>query len=257
MVARADQSRLRSSASGPTVLSFVLLFLHYLSCFRQLRRVASTTTGAHGRVTALTASTAAPGGRSTEADGRSSDPVEEDHFPYGVSSFVGIRKNKRFFVEKTEGILRLLRESENLIFLRPLRWGKTITLGILEKFLDKNLSDDEFETLRGPRDVFGPQIRPPLLRDEVRLIHRRRERRRRGDPAVGLYKKVNEKVARRYGLDDVQIDESDALASLESAAMVLRDSDAELFILVDEYDRFSNELRTCPITRPSPPSHPT
>ena len=62
-----------------------------------------------------------------------------------------------------------------------------------------------------------------------------------------LYDKVNEEVrsfARRYGLDDVNVDERNGIKSLESAAKVLRDSypDAELFILVDEFDRFSNEL---------------
>ena len=48
--------------------------------------------------------------------------------------------------------------------------------------------------------------------------------------------------ALRYDLSSVTIDKDDGLESLKSAASVLKRADphAELFVLVDEYDRFSN-----------------
>ena len=62
-----------------------------------------------------------------------------------------------------------------------------------------------------------------------------------------LYNEINREVrsfVRRYKLEDVTVDPNNGLASLRDVATVLRytDPSAKLFVLVDEYDRFSNEL---------------
>mmetsp|Transcript_27430 Transcript_27430/g.84191 ORF Transcript_27430/g.84191 Transcript_27430/m.84191 type:complete len:598 (-) Transcript_27430:308-2101(-) len=66
-----------------------------------------------------------------------------------------------------------------------------------------------------------------------------------------LYAEINREVrsfVRRYKLEDVTVSPNDGLASLRDVATVLKDTDpsAELFVLVDEYDRFANELMVLP-----------
>jgi len=181
-------------------------------------------------------------------------PPKKTFFPYGVASFAGIREYECFFVDKTEAIIQLLDEGESVICLRPPRWGKSLTVNILASYLDKNTSDEEFEKLFRGLAIFPEDKRGALCgRFYVMKFDLTIEV---GDGGVEgirqrLFNEINIRVkdfALRYNLNGVDFYPDDGLASLKSAAMALKraDPDAELFVLVDEYDRFANELMVLP-----------
>lgn len=66
--------------------------------------------------------------------------------PYGISSFKQLRREKLYFVDKSEYIARL-EESDNFLFLiRPRRFGKSLFLNMLHAYYDVN-EKNNFDTL--------------------------------------------------------------------------------------------------------------
>ena len=56
--------------------------------------------------------------------------------PYGVSDFVNIMERNQYYVDKTMYIPQLEDQADNLFFIRPRRFGKSIFLGMLHAYYD-------------------------------------------------------------------------------------------------------------------------
>ena len=69
-------------------------------------------------------------------------------FPYGNSDFHAIRTEGKLYLDRTQHIPALERAGEQLVFLRPRRFGKSLLLSTLANYYDINRAD-EFETLFG------------------------------------------------------------------------------------------------------------
>ncbi|MBR1693395.1 MAG: AAA family ATPase [Lachnospiraceae bacterium] len=75
--------------------------------------------------------------------------------PVGVESFEKIRQNKAYYIDKTDLICRLLKQKENevTLFTRPRRFGKTLTMTMLDSFFDITRDSREmFEGLKVAED---------------------------------------------------------------------------------------------------------
>jgi len=69
-------------------------------------------------------------------------------FGYGVSDFGKIILNGYFYQDRTALIPTLESAGEQLIFIRPRRFGKSLLLSMLSYYYDVNYAED-FETLFG------------------------------------------------------------------------------------------------------------
>ena len=69
-------------------------------------------------------------------------------FPYGLSDFNKIIKGGYFYQDRTDRIPLLEQYGQQLIFIRPRRFGKSLLLSMLEHYYDVNRAD-QFETRFG------------------------------------------------------------------------------------------------------------
>ena len=72
--------------------------------------------------------------------------------PYGCSSFVDIRMDNAYYVDKTSFIPMLEKEGRYLTLLRPRRYGKSLLLDMLAVYYDV-LFSDQFDTLFDGLDI--------------------------------------------------------------------------------------------------------
>ena len=68
--------------------------------------------------------------------------------PYGVSDFMTVRRDNLYYVDKTMYLPILEKESRNLFFIRPRRFGKSIFISMLHAYYDIR-QKDSFDTLFG------------------------------------------------------------------------------------------------------------
>ena len=61
--------------------------------------------------------------------------------PYGVSDFVNVMERNQYYVDKTMYIPKLEDEADNLFFIRPRRFGKSIFLSMLHAYYDCRTMD--------------------------------------------------------------------------------------------------------------------
>ncbi|MBQ4525123.1 MAG: AAA family ATPase [Bacteroidaceae bacterium] len=78
----------------------------------------------------------------------SSQPVRRKRIPYGMSNYASVRRDNCYFVDKTAFIPELEAANKFFFFIRPRRFGKSLTLSMLKHYYDINKADD-FEKLFG------------------------------------------------------------------------------------------------------------
>ena len=70
-------------------------------------------------------------------------------YPIGIQTFEKIRKGNYLYIDKTEIIYRLTHAASNYVFLsRPRRFGKSLTVSMLQHYYDVN-ARDKFDALFG------------------------------------------------------------------------------------------------------------
>lgn len=57
-------------------------------------------------------------------------------FPYGISDFQRIRIQNMLYIDRTASIPSIEKAGEQLIFLRPRRFGKSLLLSMLANYYD-------------------------------------------------------------------------------------------------------------------------
>ena len=86
--------------------------------------------------------------------------IEAKRVPYGVSDFLRVIRENQYYVDKTMYIPLLEAQPDNLIFIRPRRFGKSLFLSMLEAYYDCKLKD-QFQ------EIFGGQIGRASCRERV------------------------------------------------------------------------------------------
>jgi hypothetical protein len=69
-------------------------------------------------------------------------------FPYAISNFEKLVTEGYFYIDRTDRIPLIENKGEQLIFLRPRRFGKSLLLSMLESYYDIKQADN-FEKLFG------------------------------------------------------------------------------------------------------------
>ncbi len=168
-------------------------------------------------------------------------------FPYGISDFETLRQEDYFYIDRTDRIPALENAGHQLLFLRPRRFGKSLLVQMLANYYDI-AKKDKFESLFGNLKIaqnptpkrnqycvmvwdFSCVLPKPNIADIER----------------GLYDHLNSQIidcAERYrDLLNYEIQIKDnALFSFESLVSAIKRSGHQLYLFIDEYDSFANEV---------------
>ncbi len=74
--------------------------------------------------------------------------IYRKRIPYGMMNFVSVRRDDCYYVDKTPYIEDIERSNKFFFYIRPRRFGKSLTLSMLKQYYDINMAD-RFEELFG------------------------------------------------------------------------------------------------------------
>jgi hypothetical protein len=169
-------------------------------------------------------------------------------FPYGLRNFYDLITDNYFYVDRTNHIRVIEDFGRELIFLRPRRFGKSLLLSMLENYYDIAKAE-EFEKLFGHLAI-GKNPTPKhnqyfVMTWDFSLV------RAQGDSIAiekALFDHVNNRIkmfSKRYQNKlpyPIEINNDNAVSSFESLLMSVNATKHRLYLLIDEYDNFANEL---------------
>ena len=167
--------------------------------------------------------------------------------PYGIQDFVTIMEQNFYYVDKTMYIPKLEREARNLFFIRPRSFGKSLMINMLRAYYDVNMKE-RFPKLFGNLWI-GKQPTPykgvyQVMYFDFSKIGGKIEDLEENfnaycnlclDNFIGNYKRFYspEFVQKVLGL-------SRAVDKLNAINMEAHDHGLLLYLIVDEYDNFTN-----------------
>ena len=167
---------------------------------------------------------------------------------YGVADYAEIRKANAWFVDRTAKI-RDLESMRYAIFLRPRRFGKSLLLSILEAYYDVAYADRFEEFFSGtdiganPTDERGKYL---ILRYDFSAVKKNPDETQSSfERHVSLWTDAfAKKYAGRIPEDVVKsvLDAPDSSAKIDALAAGLRGADVKLYVMIDEYDNFTNTI---------------
>ena len=174
-------------------------------------------------------------------------------FPYGLADFAALICEGYFYVDRTDRIPLIEDAGKQLLFLRPRRFGKSLWLSTLENYYDLARAED-FERLfgglkigRNPTPLHNQYFVLKLNFSVVDPSGDHQAIRR------SLFGYVNQRIqglAARYpdwlGAQ-VTIDPEDSVISLQSLLNAVDRSPYKLYVMIDEYDNFANEVMISPL----------
>lgn len=169
-------------------------------------------------------------------------------FPYGISDFYFLKTENYFYMDRTSHIALIEKAGLQLLFLRPRRFGKSLLLSMLENYYDMAKAN-EFENLFGDLAIGKnptpkhnqylvmtwdfSNVNPEGSAHEIRqALHR-------------YLNKCIQEFALYYQpwlSVKIEIEPVDAQASFQSLLTAVRLSSHRLYLLIDEYDNFANEV---------------
>lgn len=169
-------------------------------------------------------------------------------FPYGISDFAKIIEGGYWYADRTN-YLRLIEEGgEQLIFLRPRRFGKSLVLSMLENYYDLAKAD-QFDKLFGHLKI-GTNPTPKHNQYFVMKWDFSRVSLQSGLPQLreALYQHLNDSIsefATQYQSAltmPIAIHPRDALSSFHHLCTAVQQTPYKLYLLIDEYDNFANHI---------------
>ncbi|MFB1490704.1 MULTISPECIES: AAA family ATPase [unclassified Thiocapsa] len=169
-------------------------------------------------------------------------------FPYGLSDFGTLIEGQYWYQDRTDRLAVLEDTGRQLIFLRPRRFGKSLLLSMLEHYYDLNRAD-QFKRMfgalavgRNPTSLHNQYF---ILKWDFSLIPTH------GEIAyieAALHQHINDRIRQcvadytAHWTRDIPLHPNNALSSFESLLGAVRATPHKLYLLIDEYDNFANEV---------------
>ncbi|MBK8454842.1 MAG: AAA family ATPase [Thiofilum sp.] len=168
--------------------------------------------------------------------------------PYGISNFHTVRNEGYYYIDRTACLPVLESSGKQLVFLRPRRFGKSLFLSMLAYYYDIHQAE-QFKGLFGNLAI-GSQ---PSAEHNQYLILRWDFSKVSGQGTIteikhSLFSHLNisiEGFAAKYQAElkkPIVINSEDAIASFQSLCSALSFGERKLYLLIDEYDNFANEV---------------
>ena len=153
-----------------------------------------------------------------------------------------------FYVDRTGLIPAIEDAGKQLLYLRPRRFGKSLLLSMLEHYYDLAKAD-EFEPTFGHLDIGkkATQLHSQyfVLKWDFSEIASEGSSE---DIKKALYDHINTEIAdfsQRYKdklKQSIEIEQDNAIASLRSLLSAVKSVGKKLYLLIDEYDNFANQI---------------
>ena len=167
--------------------------------------------------------------------------------PYGIADFYHVITDGYLYVDRTAHIRQLEALGEALLFIRPRRFGKSLWLHTLKSYYDLRRAE-EHERLFGHLEIGSDPT--PLAHRYFVLVWNFSEVAARGrveDISERLGEYVNHTVQSftryyREQLPEPVTIEKNPLITLGNLLSVISQTPYRLYLLVDEYDNFANEV---------------
>jgi len=169
-------------------------------------------------------------------------------FPYGVCDFNKIITDKLFYCDRTDRIASLENTGYYLLLLRPRRFGKSLLLSMLENYYDL-AKKEKFQ------DLFGHLLigkNPTPLHNKYFILKWDFSCVDPSGSAENIKKAFHNHInacirSFRINYEDylhrkIEIDSDDAVSSIKSLLDVVRKTPYPVYLLIDEYDNFANEV---------------
>ncbi len=168
--------------------------------------------------------------------------------PYGLQNFTQIRAENCYYIDKTQYIEKLEnQESWYQVFLRPRKFGKSLWIDTLATYYDTRRADD-FDRLFG--DLYIGKHPTPLrnsyyiLRFNFSGIQTSDEATLKNDFRIKITGPLHNFLA-DYQLPNLEFTPTDEPSSIltqfcNHCQRYLHDK--KIYLLIDEYDHFANEL---------------
>jgi hypothetical protein len=169
-------------------------------------------------------------------------------FPYGISDYYSLITEGYLYIDRTDRIPLIEQAGKQLLFLRPRRFGKSLLLSTLENYYDVAKAD-EFQQLFGHLSI-GQNPTPLhnqyfILKWDFSVVDPQGKAQ---EVKQALHRYVNARIrdfAVRYQSrlsTQIEIDPVDALASFQALLTAVQQTPHQLYLLIDEYDNFANEV---------------
>ena len=175
--------------------------------------------------------------------------IYRKRIPYGMQNFEDVIKEDCYYVDKTPFIEQIEESNKYFFYIRPRRFGKTLTLSMLENYYDIN-KKDKFE------EIFGKLYigQNPTPEHNTYLIIRLNF----AEVAAGLddYKDGLDNHCRlvfnffcdiyahilpantKEGLEKL----TDAVSQLRFLCQKCQEVEKKIYLFIDEYDNFTNMI---------------
>lgn len=169
--------------------------------------------------------------------------------PYGVADFIKLREGHEYYVDKTH-YLPLLEQAGRFLFLiRPRRFGKSLLQSVMECYYDARWAE-RFETLfadtwlgANPTAEKGRYLALRFdfsaVRSDPRLVEESFEAHIR-ILLIDFFKRHAARLPAQTAA--AVLDEPTAVRRIERLIGELRDSEQGLYLFIDEYDNFANNI---------------
>ncbi len=169
--------------------------------------------------------------------------------PYGICDFKQVRKENKYLVDKSMYFERMERAGNFLFLVRPRRFGKSLFLNMLEAYYDINEKDNFQELFKG---MYAAE-HPTEYHNKYQVMHL--DFSCVGSDIDNLSSNFNnyltgqcESFIRKYaylypkGCEDEVLRGKTGIDMLNRLNNVARDSGCSLYLIVDEYDNFTNNV---------------
>ena len=174
---------------------------------------------------------------------------EVKRIPYGMMNFVAVREDNCYYVDKTRFIEKVERANKFFFFIRPRRFGKSLTLSMLRHYYDVNQSD-KFEKLYG--DLYIGQHPTPnhnkflIIYLNFAIIN----------ADLGNYRSAMDSICNTEfnyfcdvyesylpkGIKEEMNKKNGCVEQLDYLYKEARKTNASIYLFIDEYDHFTNHI---------------
>ncbi len=176
-------------------------------------------------------------------------------FPYGISDFYKLITENYLYIDRSDRIPLIEDAGMQLLFLRPRRFGKSLLLNMLANYYDLAQAK-HFETLFGNLKI-GANPTPLHNRyfvmswDFSAVLPQEDSNTQMRVLFEYLNRKIQE-CAQKYRDIlplTVEINPQNAMVSFQSLLFSIKTSEHKLYLFIDEYDNFANEVMMSQIGR--------
>jgi hypothetical protein len=166
--------------------------------------------------------------------------IMKKKIPYGISNFAKLSKENLYYIDKTHFIPIIEDESDFLYFLRPRRFGKSLTIAMLEQYYDINCTDTFESVFKDTYILSNPTPKKNsyhIMRFDFSAVDiTDYERSFRNHISLRLNSFVD-----KYDLN-IKLEFDNPIDNMEKVLEYCFKNSISIYLLIDEYDNFVTKL---------------